>query len=195
MLELILRQKLSYLYPIIHRDTIIAFRSNCSYIRCMYLATKTATSIGNNPKPVDEMQYIFMTIYWLSGVFVFAMLIGQVRSCDTHHSHSYRCIQFICIYVLNCAIYSYIILLVWNCNLSNFSFWTMTFHFVKLRDISQSATMAKTQYRSARDKMLSYMLKNNLPKELQMKVRIWFSYNWEHQKTLGELRSFVSIIL
>ncbi|KAK2184243.1 hypothetical protein NP493_275g03039 [Ridgeia piscesae] len=55
-----------------------------------------------------------------------------------------------------------------------------------LRDISQSATMAKTQYRSARDKMLSYMLKNNLPKELQMKVRMWFAYNWEHQKTLGE---------
>ena len=34
--------------------------------------------------------------------------------------------------------------------------------------------------------MLSYMLKNNLPKELQMKVRMWFAYNWEHQKTLGE---------
>ncbi|KAI0207206.1 Cyclic nucleotide-gated cation channel beta-1, partial [Lamellibrachia satsuma] len=119
-------------YKGLNKDRWVYDGQGISYIRCMYLATKTATSIGNNPKPVDEMQYIFMTIYWLSGVFVFAMLIGQ------------------------------------------------------LRDISQSATMAKTQYRSARDKMLSYMLKNNLPKELQMKVRIWFSYNWEHQKTLDE---------
>lgn len=26
----------------------------------------------------------------------------------------------------------------------------------------------------------------NLPKELQDRVRMWFNYNWEHQKTLNE---------
>ncbi|RUS77337.1 hypothetical protein EGW08_014891 [Elysia chlorotica] len=108
-----------------------------AYIRCFYLATKTATSIGNNPKPTNNLEYSFMTLYWLSGVFVFALLIGQIR------------------------------------------------------DIVEAAGLVKDNYRKKMDSCLWYMQSINLPEEMKDKVREWFLYNWEQQKTIDE-RSLVS---
>lgn len=50
-----------------------------AYIRCFYFTTKLATSIGNNPQPTNVLEYIYMTFSWMMGIFVFALLLGQIR--------------------------------------------------------------------------------------------------------------------
>uniref|UniRef100_A0A0P4W3R9 Cyclic nucleotide-binding domain-containing protein n=1 Tax=Scylla olivacea TaxID=85551 RepID=A0A0P4W3R9_SCYOL len=110
-----------------------------AYIRCFYFATKTATSIGKNPKPENKEEYLFMTCSWLMGVFVFALLIGQIR------------------------------------------------------DIVATATRNQNEYRRVMDHTQAYLHRLNLPASLQERVRLWFAYTWQSQKTLNEMKWLESL--
>lgn len=50
-----------------------------SYIRCYYFAVKTLLTIGGLPGPTTLFEIVFQLINYFIGVFVFSIMIGQVR--------------------------------------------------------------------------------------------------------------------
>ena len=57
----------------------------------------------------------------------------------------------------------------------------------QIRDIVTNASRNRAQYRNSMDMALSECKKLRLPAPLIDRVRNWFIYTWEHQKTLGML--------
>ncbi|VDO90078.1 unnamed protein product [Heligmosomoides polygyrus] len=128
-----------YLQNTIDSNIRIGIPSGNAYIRCFYFTAAVATSTGNNPAPTNVIEYVYMTCSWMMGVFVFALLLGQIR------------------------------------------------------DIVSNANRTREEYRRQMDMALSECKRLGLPKELTNRVRDWFIYTWEQQKTLGTAESTLLI--
>ncbi|VDM80704.1 unnamed protein product [Strongylus vulgaris] len=107
-------------------ESCIKFKSKICYIASMLL-----DSCKNNCN-YTHSRYVYMTCSWMMGVFVFALLLGQIR------------------------------------------------------DIVSNANRTREEYRRKMDMALSECKRLGLPKELTNRVRDWFIYTWEQQKTLDE---------
>ncbi|XP_067235395.1 cyclic nucleotide-gated channel beta-1-like [Chanodichthys erythropterus] len=103
-----------------------------SYIRCYYFAVKTLLTIGGLPGPTTLFEIVFQLINYFIGVFVFSIMIGQMR------------------------------------------------------DVVGAATAAQTNYRACVDNTVKYMASYRIPKDVQNRVKTWYSYTWQSQGMLDE---------
>ncbi|XP_056595395.1 cyclic nucleotide-gated cation channel beta-1-like isoform X2 [Triplophysa dalaica] len=103
-----------------------------SYIRCYYFGVKTLLTIGGLPEPTTLFEIVFQLINYFIGVFVFSIMIGQMR------------------------------------------------------DVVGAATAAQTSYRACVDNTVKYMASYNIPKNVQNRVKTWYSYTWQSQGMLDE---------
>ncbi|TRY54551.1 hypothetical protein DNTS_033415 [Danionella cerebrum] len=103
-----------------------------SYIRCYYFGVKSLLTIGNLPGPTNLFEIVFQLINYFIGVFVFSIMIGQMR------------------------------------------------------DVVGAATSAQTSYRACVDDTVKYMASYRIPKDVQKRVKTWYSYTWQSQGMLDE---------
>ncbi|XP_043084333.1 LOW QUALITY PROTEIN: cyclic nucleotide-gated cation channel beta-1-like [Puntigrus tetrazona] len=103
-----------------------------SYFRCYYFAVKTLLTIGGLPEPKTLFEIVFQLINYFIGVFVFSIMIGQMR------------------------------------------------------DVVGAATAAQTNYRACVDNTVKYMASYRIPKDVQNRVKTWYSYTWQSQGMLDE---------
>ena len=58
---------------------------------------------------------------------------------------------------------------------------------MQIRDLITAAERNESDYRDHLDRTISVMNRLNLPNMIQDRVRLWFTYSWSLQKTLGQL--------
>ena len=84
----------AYLLYVIHLDACLYFyisylkrfasswgydMQGVPYIRCYFWAFMTITTIGNVPDPTSTSEYILQLLHYFFGLFIFSIVIGQVR--------------------------------------------------------------------------------------------------------------------
>lgn len=69
-------------YMNITNDWVYAYNhSNInSYIYSFLFGLKTASTIGNNPKPYTKYEFLFTAIAYVCALFLFALIVGQIRN-------------------------------------------------------------------------------------------------------------------
>ncbi|KAE8280029.1 Cyclic nucleotide-gated cation channel beta-3 [Larimichthys crocea] len=56
----------------------------------------------------------------------------------------------------------------------------------QMRDVIGAATAGETYFRGSMDGCVAYMNTNNIPKQIQNRIRTWFNYTWAAQGMLDE---------
>ena len=54
------------------------------YMYCFYWSTLTLTTIGETPQPVQPLEYLFVTADFLSGILIFASIVGNIGTMITN---------------------------------------------------------------------------------------------------------------
>lgn len=75
----------TWVYPDMSKNREFA-RLARQYIYCFYWSTLTLTTIGETPPPVRDIEYFFVVADFLTGVLIFATIVGNVGAMISNMS-------------------------------------------------------------------------------------------------------------
>ncbi|KAL7675536.1 hypothetical protein ACOME3_001805 [Neoechinorhynchus agilis] len=80
-----------------------AIYQGTTYGYCFFYCFKVVTCIGDNPEPTRLSEYIFLTVGYVSAMFIFAVMMGQVRDVFQALSSLETKYRFVVDRCLSCA--------------------------------------------------------------------------------------------